>query len=588
MSSQPPISGNMHAILGLLAHNPVPATLFTIAIIFLTSVLLFSSPASHHKQNTDGNAASPPSMPGYWLPFLAHGPQFLRKTGFLASLQKHYPEGIFSLKFLGKTHHVIHEPSLASTFMNRPKTTHEEKWLAARLLSTSFGLRKQDHATYGKLAHETPELFKHMLSEPGLGELVHAMVGQIKRHIHDFVTFNSAPADQMDWERFSDVDVLQNSKGETVVEADLMSLTRNFVAATANPALMGTNFVENFPEFWELLWKFDDGMVLLAANVPAWIPWPRLQRAKAARARMLARTLEFEVAMDKYVQGEDPGIQWQDLHNVSTYVKSRVELFRNRGLSLEARATCDVALSWAMNANANPLIFWLIYELCRDPVLLEIVREEIAPFVKIVQPAHDFGPAVWVAPEVESLDVDGLINHCPHLKAAYLETLRVYTGVWTVKWLTEDVTLKRRGSHADAFLLQKGDMAHVVHELHQFDADYFPNPKEWHHDRFLKEVDDGHGRKLQTVDMGTLRPFGGGPSMCKGRAFAMRELLLYSSFIISFYDICPPGGQVWEEPATCKRAASRYPVKPVRVWIKKRVFDTNSKSKSDSKSENAS
>lgn len=67
----------------------------------------------------------------------------------------------------------------------------------------------------------------------------------------------------------------------------------------------------------------------------------------------------------------------------------------------------------------------------------------------------------------------------------------------------------------------------------------------------------------------------------------MRELLLYSSFIISFYDISPPRGQAWEEPATCKRAASRYPVKPVKVWIKKRVFDTNSKSKSDSKAENA-
>ncbi|KAG6005351.1 hypothetical protein E4U21_000202 [Claviceps maximensis] len=567
------MGGNMHAVLGLLAHNPLHATLLTIAVVLLTSALLFGASASQHKPGADGRAG-PPSMPGYWLPFLAHGPQFLfNKDGFLARLQKRYPEGIFSLKVLGRNHHVIHEPNLSSTLTNRPRTSYEEKWIATRLLSTSFGLRKQDQATYSKLAHETPDLFKHMLSEPGLTSLVGVMVANIKRHIHEFVTFNSSPADQMAWERLSDVDMVQNGKGDTYVQADLMSLTRNFVAATANPALFGTNFVDNFPDFWELLWMFDDGMVLLAANMPAWIPWPRLQRAKLARRRMLARTLEFEIAMDKYLRGEDPGIKWQDLDNVSTYVKTRIDLFRNRGLPLEARASCDVALSWAMNANANPLIFWLIFELYRDPVLLELVREEIAPFLKVVQPRNDFGPAVWIAPKVESLDLDGLINHCPHLKAAYLETLRVYTGVWTVKWLTEDVTLKRRGNNAESYLLQKGHMAHMAHELHQFDAEYFPNPKEWHHDRFLKETQDENGCKLQTVDMGTLRPFGGGPSMCKGRAFAMRELLLYASFIISFYDIIPPEGKSWEEPMTCKRAASRYPVKPVKVWIKKRSFD---------------
>ncbi|KAG6019948.1 hypothetical protein E4U41_003026 [Claviceps citrina] len=564
------MGGNMHAVLGLVAHNAGLAMLLAVAAVLITSALLFAAPASEHKQGADGRAGQP-SMPGYWLPFLAHGPRFLLdKDGFLAGLRTRYPEGIFSLRIMGRNHHVIHEPCLSSMLSNRPRTSYEEKWIATRLLSTSFGLRKQDQATYSKLAHETPDLFKHMLSEPGLGNLVDAMVGQIKSRIHELVTFNSSPTDQTDWERLAHADVVRSSRGETYVEADLMSLTRNFVAATANPALFGTDFVDNFPDFWELLWIFDEGVILMAANMPAWVPWPRLQRAKAARRRMLARTLEFEIAMDKYLRGEDPGARWQDLDNVSDYVKSRIDLFRRRGLPLEARASCDVALSWAMNANANPLVFWLVFELYRDPVLLEMVREEIAPFVRLARPSNDFGPAVWIAPTVRDLDLDGLINHCPRLKAAYLETLRVYTGVWTVKWLTEDVTLKGRGSNAESYLLQKGHMAHMAHELHQFDAAYFPSPNEWHHDRFLKETEDQHGRKRQSVHMGTLRPFGGGPSMCKGRAFAMRELLLYASFIISFYDMIPPEGQTWEEPVTCKRAASRHPAKPVRVWIKRR------------------
>lgn len=373
------------------------------------------------------------------------------------------------------------------------------------MLTKTFGLRKEDQSTYSSLAHETPELFKHLLSEPGLSSLVNAMVDQISNHIADFVTFNSSEADQMDWERSAGVEIVEDTKGQTFAETDLMSLIRNFVAKTANPALFGTDFVENSPEFWELLWKFDEGIVPMAADVPGWIPWPRVQRARAAQRAMLARTREFEVAMDKHLSGEDPGPRWQDMDNISEYVKSRIGLFKAHGLSLEARASCDLALAWAMNANANTLVAWLLFELYRDPVLLEVVREEIASFVRFEQPQNDFGPAVWVAPKLEEPDVDGLINDCPHLKAAYLETLRIYTGIWTVKKLTEDVVLERRGKHAETYLLQKGHMAHLAHELHQFDAEYFDSPHEWRHDRFLKA---SGGQTVQLAGMSTLRPFG--------------------------------------------------------------------------------
>jgi hypothetical protein len=448
-------------------------------------------------------------MPGYWFPFFSHGFQFFfNKGAFLAKLRKQYPEGIFTLTTMGKQHHIIHEPSMLVNIWNRPNTSAEEKWLTARVLTATFGLRKQHRVAYSELAHETPELFKHMLSEPGLGNLVNGFVEQVKAHIADFVTFSSSPADQTDWERSANVDLVQNTKGQAFVEADLSLLVRNFVAKTLNPALFGSDFVENFPDFWELLWMFDDGFVPLAAGMPGWVPWPKMQRAKSARRRLVARAREFEEAMDKYLDGEDPGMKWQDMSNISTYVKSRISLFRKHGLPMEARASFDVALAWVTNANANQLIAWMLFELCRDPVLLEIVREEIAPYVKVVQPQNEFGSAVWVAPELEKLDMDGLINKCPHLKAAYIETMRVYTGIWQIRWLGEDVVLEPKGQNVESYFLQKGHMAHMAHELHQSDPEYFPNPTEWHHDRFLKESTSKDGHKFQTVDMGTLRPYG--------------------------------------------------------------------------------
>ncbi|GAB0142726.1 hypothetical protein EsHS_00003266 [Epichloe bromicola] len=121
--------------------------------------------------------AGPPSVPGYWLPFLGHSPQFLlNKDGFLAGLRKRHLEGMFSLKMMGKKHHITHEPALSSALMNRPRTSYEEGRIAIRMLTASFGLGKQDQTTCTKLAHETPDLFKHMLSEPGLSNLVDAML----------------------------------------------------------------------------------------------------------------------------------------------------------------------------------------------------------------------------------------------------------------------------------------------------------------------------------------------------------------------------------------------------------------------------
>lgn len=58
--------------------------------------------------------------------------------------------------------------------------------------------------------------------------------------------------------------------------------------------------------------------------------------------------------------------------------------------------------------------------------------------------------------------------------------------------------------------------------------------------------------------------------MCKGRQFALREILLYTAAIITFYDMQPPKGGSWGEPQTRKLVANRHPKKPLKVWVKRR------------------
>ena len=453
----------------------------------------------------DGKQA-PPRVPT-WLPFFGHAPQMLvNKDGFLAQLRdRYYSGGAFSLRLFGNVHHFVHAPGLANSLFNRPRTSAEG--VSSNLLASNFAFSKKDLEQYTSVAQEAKTQFKYLLSEPGLTELVDATVMHLGRNIADFVTFNSYPADQMSWEALAGAEVVEDTKGQSFVEADLMCLTKNFIAKTANCALFGTDFVENFPDMWQLMWTFDEAFLLLAANVPAWVPWPKLQRARNARRKMLSHTYEFNVALDKHIKGQEAGVTWQDLDNVSTVVKARHETFRKHGLSLQARAGCDLALGWAMNANANQLIPWMLFELYRDAVLLEQVREEVAPYVQVAQPPNDFGEAVWLAPTVERIDLEGLLTKCPLLKAAYLETLRVYTGAWTMRWLTEDAVLDDRGKK-ESYLLQKGTYAHVPQDLHQFDPEYYPNPTEWHHERHLKEQVDERGHRCLVADAGTLRPYG--------------------------------------------------------------------------------
>lgn len=59
-------------------------------------------------------------------------------------------------------------------------------------------------------------------------------------------------------------------------------------------------------------------------------------------------------------------------------------------------------------------------------------------------------------------------------------------------------------------------------------------------------------------------------AMCKGKEFAMREVLLYTAVILSLYEIGPAGGIHWEVPQTTKPATTKHPRTPIRVWIKRR------------------
>ncbi|CAM1509043.1 Fc.00g027820.m01.CDS01 [Cosmosporella sp. VM-42] len=542
-------------------EEPLPLALAVAAITILITTRFLSGGFSTYE-----NGTKTPLLAPYWIPYFGHVPRIaFNPSSALSKLRDRYLEGIFSIRLFNNVHTLVNRPSLSATLLQQSTSVADEQFIVRRLMVTNFGLSKNDLAAYDRACAEVQEKNEELINFPTtpLPEMMKNLTNQLA----DLVTFNSYPVDQMEWERLAHAEVIEdNGKGETVMEADLMNLTRNFVVKPAAAAIFGTDFVENFPEIWPFLWTFDEGFATLALNPPIWLPWPRAQKARNARRKLEDFMYEFHTAMEKDMNGDDPGPRWYDLHNVSSLVKSRTEVFRKHKLSLEVRAAYDVSLLWSLNAHSTSIISWSLLELYKDPVLLEQVRDEIGPFVKVVQPENDFGGAVWVPPKIETLNMEALLKQCPLLNAVCLESVRLYGGGWSTRWLKEDVILGADDKKNSKYVLKKGTYAHVSRDLHYLDPKRYPDPKNWLLKRHL-ETDSPPTNDIDPVTM-----YDGSLTMCDDHRFTLLKMLTFVSLLISLYEIQPPGSKSWSLPRISRGAISSWPTSPIRVWIKRREF----------------
>jgi cytochrome P450 len=424
-------------------------------------------------------------------------------TAFVQSQRSRYRDGIFALNFGGTTHNVIYTPGLATALLNQKSSYADFEHVGSQMMWNVFGFPVKEKDKWFAAMKDVQAGYKYLLTEPHLGQMVQQTVQRMRKRVVEFVTFTASPVDQMLWERTAVVEVKKDGKGEEVVEASLLPLVRDFCAQVANPTIMGSNFLANFPGIFEEVWTFDRGFLFLGAGLPRWFPILRLTRAHIARKKLLEAVYAFHNALEKEIVGQDPGPDWRDLDDVSPLVRARTEAYRKHGFSIQARAACEVALVWAANANSNSLVFWMINRIYSDPSLLAKLREEIAPYVDAVQPKQEF--PVPEPPRLEAFDVDGLCNNCPLLKSCYVESLRVDTASWSLKLVQQDFVLQSREKESQGWLLKKGQYAHAAHDLHNTDPNYFQDPDSWKADRHIKL--DGEEKKAN-VDLGSIRPYG--------------------------------------------------------------------------------
>ena len=189
--------------------------------------------------------------------------------------------------------------------------------------------------------------------------------------------------------------------------------------------------------------------------------------------------------------------------------------------------------------NSNAVIFWMIYRIISNPDLHSRLLAEIASYARLVSSNDGFSTPTL------SLDMPNLCRSCPLLKATYFETMRFDSRPFSYKKVVSDTIVTESAEDAallgktqpQSYFLPAGTFAAIAHGAIQADPNFWPNPETFNPDRFL--VPDEKSPRGVKAEMKHLTPFGGGVTICKGRTFAEREILLFTAAMLTCWEFEP-------------------------------------------------
>ena len=161
------------------------------------------------------------------------------------------------------------------------------------------------------------------------------------------------------------------------------------------------------------------------------------------------------------------------------------------------------------------------------------------------------------------MDLAALFHNCPLMKACIFETFRMAVEAVSVRYVARPIAIN---DGAYKHELKSGMFVSALHSLLQRDPSVYADPDKFVPDRFIK-ADPESGKVVARY--GTLRPWGSGAAMCKGRTFAEKEIMALGTAIISLWDISPASG-TWKLPVMASGTGVKKPVEDMRVLITRR------------------
>ncbi|KAG9247871.1 cytochrome P450 [Calycina marina] len=545
----------------LEAPSAVWVTIALAPILVIIATRIFSGYASRKASNYSDSVNTVPMIP-YWIPFVGHGWQFLMDpVRLLREARSQTQHGIYALNLGSKTYNVIYDPAMVKAALQQKESTLQLTPMALSLVVKVFGVPKQALPKYEAAWDEFVALSNYLLKEPHLSNMLKVTARSVENMVPKMISFTDREIDLQPWERHGRA----NFVSENEMEVDLMAMLRDLLGHAAVAGVFGKSLLEKYPNILHDVYELETGMIYFAMGVPAWIPFPGVVGPHLARRRLWTAMDEFQRALDADFAG-NPDPMWGDLDDVSEFIMERHKVYQKYNIEVKERA--DLTVLWALLINSNLLVYWHLLHILATPGLVDRLRTEIAPFTQVAKP-FSIG-SFSEAPKL-NLDHEGLAKKCPLFKSTYLEALRMCDQPWSIRTVASDLVLSTSNTSdtASSFKIHKGDFIKIPHELHMHNPVYFPDPSSFNPERFLVRADDGS----LTTDMGTIRPYGGGASMCKGRIFAESECLALVAGVLMMWEFEPAGTTGWMIPKLKKASAVSLPEVDTRVRIRRRRFE---------------
>lgn len=165
---------------------------------------------------------------------------------------------------------------------------------------------------------------------------------------------------------------------------------------------------------------------------------------------------------------------------------------------------------------------------------------------------------------------DDIGRHCSPLTACYLEKMRLGGEIRSTRNVQGDYLIPTTDDSdvTRSHKLRPGDYIHALHYLHHSDPKHFADPQNFKLERFLTSPSDD---KVMSVDQGTLRPYGAGISMCKGRVVAERVIPYTVAALVHMWNMQPGNGaKEWMIPDHVSAADACKPRQDVRALVWRR------------------
>lgn len=161
------------------------------------------------------------------------------------------------------------------------------------------------------------------MREPALRDVVERAVQNMSSTIPYLIPTCARMPRSGPWEKFSNRNISALAgcdDGVKAAEIDLFPLIRDAVGHCAVPAIMGEQFLKDYPSILEDLFMFDDVFLPLVSGLPPWAPIPSIRRGVKARDRVTGDLLAWTEKFRESLKGNSSGVDFDDVSEVMRQV----------------------------------------------------------------------------------------------------------------------------------------------------------------------------------------------------------------------------------------------------------------------------